>query len=1104
MATTVASTDAWIRAQALAREAEGKAKALAEAEAAEEEMAKRASAARTQESEARLVATRKKDEAKEDLSVAQQAERQAVTAVQEAEQLLRAATAKSAVASLAHQKASSTPASGGQAGSGFRAATTPASAEENFHRMTFKDAEPQPVAPPIAAAQPVASQPVGVQPTIGAQQPPSLVSQDHASVTTAQALKVAAQAEAVAAKANLAKAFKMSKVAHRSEASALAHASAPGLDAATKQAATAELAVARSKHAEAATVVQTAKARAAKAYEEVILSEETAEGGASAPASATGTANSLREAEVGSAAHATKTTAATVYKDALATAKEVARQDKLGLKNLHTALTREETAAPTPEAGGREQIASIMPALSSTPFETRHTKVARERVDKALAAATNKEEEVKRVEAWSAALIEAAQKKASEAIRLAKADVMKADDEAATKLVSFVKAKEREAATVAEEALAKQAEAAKMAQEAANARDEANKAAHKAAQWKADAEQAIKSTKEAIKPIKGPGDHVANAQEPTEVALSEKKTRRRRTAATTTVETVTGTKEEPRRVPDATAKPKKAVKAQPRSNKASGAPFRQKKAASLASTEAPTIRPTDVQRAIVARVKEAESRERAAAVSGVPSAMGEAKKLAITQRVMARKTAAASSHENKHSATAAPPLSSGTVEDTPASAETAPAVVLHPGRSGPAGHRVRLAWRAMKDTVMALEDARGVGQPGLEDAYTKQSAALAVLTELFPRMDDLPTVRSPDLHTLLSQSKELGGLILVEEAKTLCGAAWKELREQKSATKDDKMATVERMQKEVHDSLVTAESSARQRVEAAARKIAAGKQAVKYAVEAETRKKAVLAEEKDKAVLGQLRVDVRKKASNAVNLKVRAMQAERVAEADKREMEAATQAARFAQEEAEVESAKALLDQAAAVVFRRREEQRKERSQNHEVDNLAGLAERMTKDAAAYTAGPYASPAAKAAAAKKLATVTAAAASRPAIAATRKAGAGEKRVQRQAPSAGGADAQPATRASGKKAAPGANRPIVQEMLGVATKGAATKQAGTATHQQGLAGKQNVGARRTARLAQKQQLAGLEAAAAAPAQRDTKRLRKRGATQASTAGESARL
>merc|ERR1719162_2534563 len=88
------------------------------------------------------------------------------------------------------------------------------------------------------------------------------------------------------------------------------------------------------------------------------------------------------------------------------------------------------------------------------------------------------------------------------------------------------------------------------------------------------------------------------------------------------------------------------------------------------------------------------------------------------------------------------------------------------------------------------------------------------------------------------------------------------------------------------------------------------------------------------------------KASNAVTLKVRAIQVERVAEADKQEMEAATQAARFAQEEAEVESAKALLDEAAAAANRRRHEQRKERRQNREEDNLAGLAARMSKDAA--------------------------------------------------------------------------------------------------------------------------------------------------------------
>jgi len=82
LAPAAAPSDLFARAEALAREAEEKSKALAEAEAAEEEMAKRASTARTQETEARLLATQKKDEAKDDLNVAQQAERQAVTAVQ--------------------------------------------------------------------------------------------------------------------------------------------------------------------------------------------------------------------------------------------------------------------------------------------------------------------------------------------------------------------------------------------------------------------------------------------------------------------------------------------------------------------------------------------------------------------------------------------------------------------------------------------------------------------------------------------------------------------------------------------------------------------------------------------------------------------------------------------------------------------------------------------------------------------------------------------------------------------------------------------------------------------------------------------------------------
>merc|ERR1740117_2693390 len=124
-------------------------------------------------------------------------------------------------------------------------------------------------------------------------------------------------------------------MAHRSESSALSHASAPGLDAAQKQAATAELALARSKHAEAASVVQAAKTRAA-----------------------------------------------TVYEGAMAQAAQVAHH---GTTGMETALKREEVvAAPTPAVGGRQQIANIMPAMSSTPFETRHTKVARERVDKAL------------------------------------------------------------------------------------------------------------------------------------------------------------------------------------------------------------------------------------------------------------------------------------------------------------------------------------------------------------------------------------------------------------------------------------------------------------------------------------------------------------------------------------------------------------------------------------------------------------------------------------------------------------------------------------------------------------------------------------------------
>jgi len=1080
LAPAVAPSALFVKAQALAREAEEKSKALAEAEAAEEEMAKRASTARTQETEARLLATQKKDEAKDDLNVAQQAERQAVTAVQEAEQLLRAATAKSAVASLAHQKAGGTApasvASSTPLSSGFRAVSTSSSDAENFHDMTFKAAVPQGFAPqPVVtqplSAQPVAPQPVDVQPlaapTVGTQPPPAATGQVQTSLTAAQTRKFSAQVEAASAKADLSKAFQLSKMAHRSESSALSHASAPGLDAAQKQAATAELALARSKHAEAASVVQAAKARAAKAYEEVILSEET------------------ESADVAQLADATKTRAATVYEGAMAQAAQVAHH---GTTGMETALKREEVvAAPTPAVGGRQQIANIMPAMSSTPFETRHTKVARERVDKALAAATNKEEEVKRIEAWSAALIEAAQQKAREAMRLAREDVMKADDEAATRLVNFVKAKEREAATVAEEALVKQAEAAKMAQEAANARDEANKAAHKAAQWKADAQQAIKSTKEAnLRTEHRPepnmvtalataqGSHgVGKAAAPAPSAAKKGRKGRAAAAATVMKTAAAVTKASPSGKSDAAAKPKRAADAQVESKKGSKkAQAKPKKAAALASanTKAWTA-PADVKHDIVTRVRAADGRASdgaAAAVAPAPNAAPQ--KADPRARVKAHKAWAAS-HEDTPAATAAPSLSSGMVEDT-----VMEEMVPH---SGPAGHRVRLAWRAMRDTVMALNDARGVGQPGLEDAYTKQSAVLAMLTKVFPAMDDLPTVRSPDLHTLFSQSKELGGLILVEEAKTLCGAALKELREQKTATGAEQMARLEQMQKGVFDSLVGAESSARQRVEAAARKIAAGKQAVKVAVRAEALKKVVLAEEKDKAVLGQLRTDVRKKASNAVTLKVRAIQAERVAEADKQEMEAATQAARFAQEEAEVESAKALLDEAAAAAGRRREELRKERRQNHEEDNLAGLAARMSKDAATY------------AAVHKQAPATAAVAPRPAAAAARKGGAGEKRGQRRAASASGADAPPATPASGKKGG--------QQASGVAKKGAATKQGGVAAGKiAGLAAGKlaGVAAGKQTFARRRQQLVALEAPKGA------NRERKQGA-QASKADESTR-
>jgi len=1080
LAPAVAPSDLFAKAQALAREAEEKSKALAEAEAAEEEMAKRASTVRTQESEARLLATQKKDEAKDDLNVAQQAERQAATAVQEAEQLMRAATSNSAVKSLAYQNAGGgPPASGGPAfasstppSTGFRAVPTSSSDAANFHDMTFKAAVPQGFAPQPAvtqplSAQPVAPQPVGVQPlaapTIGTLPPPAVTGQVQTSLTAAQTRKFNAQVEAATAKADLAKAFQLSKAAHRSEASALAHASAPGLDAAQKQAATAELAMARSKHAEAASVVQAAKARAAKAYEEVILSEET---------------------EGANVVDATRTRAATVYEGAIAQAAQVAHY---GTTGVETALQRTEVVpAPAPAVGGRQQIANIMPAMSSTPFETKHTKVARERVDKALAAATSKEEEVKRIEAWSAALIEAAQQKAKEAMRLAREDVMKADDEAATRLVNFVKAKEREAATVAEEALVKQAEAAKMAQEAANARDEANKAAHKAAQWKADAQQAIKTTKEAnLRTEHRPepnmvtalataqGSHgVGRAEAP--VPSGSKKGRKAKAAAAAKVMKAAAavTTASPTGKSDATAKPKRAADAKVGSKKAQAKP---KKAAALASedTKAWTA-PADVKRDIVHRAWAADGRAADGAAAAVgPAPTAAPRKAADRTRAKAHKAWVAS-HEDTPTATAAPAM----VEDTTPPAETMPEIVPH---SGPAGHRVRLAWRAMRDTVMALNDARGVGQPGLEDAYTKQNAALLVLTKVFPAMDDLPTVRSPDLHTLFSQSKELGALILVEEAKTLSGAALKELREQKTATGAEQMTRLEEMQKGVHDSLVKAESSARQRVEAAARKIAAGKQAVKVAVQAEALKKVALAEEKDKAVLGQLRTDVRKKASNAVTLKVRAIQAERVAEADKQEMEAATQAARFAQEEAEVESAKALLDEAAAAANRRREEQRKERRQDHEEDDLAGLAARMSQDAAAY------------AAAHKQAPVTATVAPRPTAAAARKDGAGEKRAQRGATGASGADAPPAAAAGGKKAAPGAGRQAGQQASGVAKKGAATKLGGVSAGKLAgvAAGKQTFAARR------RQQLVALEAPKGA------KRERKQAAAQLSEADESTR-
>ena len=117
-----------------------------------------------------------------------------------------------------------------------------------------------------------------------------------------------------------------------------------------------------------------------------------------------------------------------------------------------------------------------------------------------------------------------------------------------------------------------------------------------------------------------------------------------------------------------------------------------------------------------------------------------------------------------------------------------------------------------EDRKRAIEEAVKAKQDMLELSQ-KQNDALALLIKVFPGMDDLPTVRSPDLHTLFSQSKELGGLILVEEAKTLCAAALKELREQKTASGAEPMTRLEQMQKGVHESLVAAEATARQREE---------------------------------------------------------------------------------------------------------------------------------------------------------------------------------------------------------------------------------------------------------------------------------------------------
>ena len=916
----LATTSAWQKAEQLAREAEAKAKALAEAEAAEQEMASRASTTKTQEVEARLVAERKKEEAKEELPVAQQAERQAVTAVQEAEQLLRDATAKAAQAErmkseIAHGISVSS-------NSAFREVSAVSSVEQTH------GANAHPLAEGIradimradsvhaAAMQPAAAQPVAVP-------------GHEAAVSALQARKFSAQMQAATAKVDLENAFRKSKEAHRLEARALEQTTAPGLDAAAKQAAAAELAQARSRHAEAASVVEAAKARAAKAYEEVILSE-AAEGAASAEASAAG-----QPVQAAPATEATKTRAATAYEDALAKTAQMAGEHKTG-------LTSEEPTTKEVSVD-RNQLATMMRPLASTPYETRATKLARDRVDKALASATSKEEEVKRVEAWSVALIEAAKKKADEALRLARADVMKADDEAATKLVHFVKAKEREAAKVAEEALAKQAEAAKIAKEAADAREAANKAAHKAAQWKASAEEAVKLTAEQHGHVKLTATTMKTA-----LAASPSKAGLVRAALSDVASPWSHPKDTAiEKIP---AAPKRAARPTA-STRAAGKPviaLTSKRRAALSS--AANLTSTVEAAAKPKKSKTASSKSKAKRAAGTKrAALASAETAADTSIIEVTGdyepgdepfTKGARKMPRKMARKARKAAASVVEAETsmPASVTSLEAGAGAPGptpHAGSAGHMVSLAWRAMRDTIMALEDARGVGQPGLQDAFTKQGNALLELTRMYPSMDDLPTVRSPDLHKLFSQSKELGGLILVEEAKTLAAAAQKELKEHSEEKKDGRAKAALRAQTEVYDALVLAEGKSRERVEEVARKVAAQKEAQRAAAAAAARQKAAELEVKDREVVTQLRQEAGRKANKALNLKVRAKQALEAAEARKKEMEAAATAARLAEEEAEVESAKAVMDEAAAAAARRREDERRREEEGRKMMKAA-------------------------------------------------------------------------------------------------------------------------------------------------------------------------